>query len=944
VSEHVLFLVLGLGTGAIYALLGLGLVMEHRSSGVVNFAHGAIATVIAYVFVELRSTGDLVLPWVGFSNRISLSNEGLALGPAIAVASLYAAVLGLVIYVVVFRPLRAAPALAKVVASVGLMLVLQSFVVIAFGTSAKSTSAVLPDEPVELFGQVVPRDRLWLAAVAVCAAALLWALFRYTRFGLATRAAAESEKGATLLGYSSTRIAAANWVLASMLAGVAGVLLAPITSLTPLQYSLLVVPALGVALVGRFRSFSLTALAAFALGMAQSEITKIQADHDWFPKYGVKEGLPFLVILVAMAAFGRSLPERGEAADTRPPATARPGSPLAPAVLGTSVALIALIVLQGSYRGALIQSLVAALLCLSLVVLTGYVGQISLAQMTFAGLSGLTLSRLALDVGVPFPLSMLLASLVAVAAGLLLGLPALRVRGVQLAVITIAAAVAVEQFVFANPDLNGGFTGAKVPPPSLFGLDLNIRSPRIDEYPRVAFGVFVLVVLVVVAIGVTNLRRNATGRRMLAVRANERAAAAAGIDVRATKLLAFGLSAFIAGIAGAIIGYQRGLVSAESFGVFASLTLLAFAYVGGIGRVSGAIAGGVLIAAGGLVPVALDRWLALGRYEVLLSGLGLVAIAIAHPDGVATAFDRPTRAVRGWWQRSTTRFAVARSAPPVRTHAARPPLQAPAEGPLLSVRSLSVSFGGINALDDIDLVVEHGSFVGLIGPNGAGKTTFVDAVSGYVRPVRGTIGFADGCIDRLRPHVRARRGLARTFQGVELFDDLTVVENVLVAAEPVRWWTSAADVVRHRPGRLDDALWALDIVGMRRSADLEPSALSHGQRKLVGIARAVASRPKLVLLDEPAAGLDTHESRTLGTHLRSLVAEGIGVLLIDHDMGLVLGACDEIWVLDFGRVLAHGSPDTIRADRAVIDAYLGDAHQDGAAAQPGVPAATTADR
>lgn len=243
---------------------------------------------------------------------------------------------------------------------------------------------------------------------------------------------------------------------------------------------------------------------------------------------------------------------------------------------------------------------------------------------------------------------------------------------------------------------------------------------------------------------------------------------------------------------------------------------------------------------------------------------------------------------------------------------------------VLTTRDLSVSFGSVRALSDVSITVEEGQIVGLIGPNGAGKTTFIDAVSGVVA-CQGSVEFNGAVLGGMPAHLRAQRGLTRTFQAGELFDDLSVEENLLVSATRPRWWTVFADIAwpRRRDLARDRVHRVLESNGLSPVAAAFPQELSLGRQKRVSIARAVATNPKLILLDEPAAGLNTEESGELGRHLRQLAAQGIGMLLVDHDMSLVLDVCDYIYVIDFGEVIAAGPPAEIRTDPGVIGAYLG---------------------
>ena len=247
---------------------------------------------------------------------------------------------------------------------------------------------------------------------------------------------------------------------------------------------------------------------------------------------------------------------------------------------------------------------------------------------------------------------------------------------------------------------------------------------------------------------------------------------------------------------------------------------------------------------------------------------------------------------------------------------------------VLATTGLSVRFGGVHAVEDVDVEVEEGQLVGLIGPNGAGKTTFVDAITGFVR-YTGAIELDGRDLTGMPPHARARRGRARTWQSTELFDDLSVRENLRVGAERPSAVALAAEVVGRRIPPDEAAEDALQLLDLGAIAEAMPTELTQGQRKLVGVARAIAMKPRLLCLDEPAAGLDTRESEDLGQRLRQIASAGTTTLLIDHDMGLVLNICDRIVVLEFGKVIAAGPPDQVRRDARVVEAYLGG----GAAAQ-----------
>ncbi len=671
-SAYLGYLLSGLGGGAVVASLAIGLVLTHRTSGVVNFAHAAMGMYVAYAYFEFRTTGDLVLPILGLPARVHLLNRP-TLTSALVVALVLAALVGLLVYGLVFRPLRQAPSLARVVASLGLFLYLTEIVRLRFpvaGASVTARRSILPEQPLHLLGTTVTLNRLLLAAGVVVVALVLGAVFHLTRFGLAARASANNEKGALLLGISPDRLGAISWALASMLAGAAVVLIEPISGIAPTTTPLLVVPALAAALLGRLSSFAIATIAGLAIGMVQSLIFgyAVRPDTTWIPAWlpttGLQAAVPVVLIIAVLFRTGDPLPDRATISGRQLPPSPRPQRvALWTVVLGAAVT-VGLFSLGTGYRQALIVTMVAALLSLSIVVVTGYSGQISLAQLAFAGVAGFSVIQLA-EARVPFPIAAVLAAAIATAVGVTVAWPATRVRGMSLAVATLAMAVAIEALVLASPSLSGGAGGASAPPPTLFGLDLRVDAPGADNF-RPAFGLTVLVVLALCCIGVANLRRNQTGLRWLAVRANERAAAAAGIDVTRAKLGAFSVSSFLAGMAGVLTAYANTTLSTTSFMVIGALVAVALTYLAGVSSISGALMAGMLAQAG-LFTTFMNAQSdgGAGTYVFAISGLALIITAIAAPEGI-------TGLARGLAQRLRPGSAGGATAPVPTTRASSP--------------------------------------------------------------------------------------------------------------------------------------------------------------------------------------------------------------------------------------------------------------------------------
>ena len=632
-GQFLQFVFLGLSAGAIYSVLASSLVGIYAATGIINFAQGAIGLYSVYLVAALRTDGSLVLP-IG-TLKLGSESDPTSMELALVLGVLSAVVWALLAHVLIFRPLRSAPVLAQVVASVGLMLFIQALVHLRFETENLFAEAILPEDTVDIAGAVVNVSDLILAGVAIAISLALWAYFRLTTLGVATRAGSEDELAARLSGYSPDRLAAIVWALTGAATGLIVVLASYTIGLTETSYTFFVIPALAVALVGRLTSFGIACAAGLVLGAFQSTITWLTT-KDWWPEWaqaGLGDAVPFVIVVIALFLLGGRIPSRGSLGEVRMPAVRIPRIRLIPTVVCIAVVVVAILLTSGSWRFGVVTSVILSLIALSLVLLTGYLGQISLASMAFAGAAGFALSKLTTNWDVPFPFSMIFAALIATGLGVLVGVPALRIRGAQLAVVTLAAALAIQSFVFNNPAITS-FEGNLIADPTIFGLDLGVRDGT--NLVTIRFSLMVLIVVAIATLVVLRFMGGSTGRAFLAVRSNERAASSVGINVAATKLLGFALSAFLAGIGGCLIGYSRGQLSAGSFTVMIGLTLLAMTYVGGITSFAGAVLAGI-IGPLGVGYVFLNQTLALGEYYELFAAGSLLLMAVLNPVGVAGA-------------------------------------------------------------------------------------------------------------------------------------------------------------------------------------------------------------------------------------------------------------------------------------------------------------------
>jgi ABC-type branched-subunit amino acid transport system ATPase component/branched-subunit amino acid ABC-type transport system permease component len=923
VTDVIRFAVLGLGLGAMYALAGQGIIVIYRGSGVINFALGAIGTAAAYLAWELQ-------------------NAGWPFGWAFVAGVALSAVLGVAIQILVMRPMRRASSLVRLVATLGVLVLLQSFLTLRYDGNVTLVASPLPTTLLRPFGGavVINEDRLWLLAIAILVTVLLWCGYRWTNFGRATTAVAENPRAASSLGWSPDFIATANWGLGCALAGAAGILLAPVISLQVAAFTTLVLAALAAALVAGFVSFPITLAAGLLIGIITSELTRFSTTP------GLADTVPFFVIVVMVVISGRALPIRGFLSDRLPKlGTGR----LRPAlIVPAAVVTFALItqIRSPTWADAVTTTFGVATILLSIVVVTGYAGQISLAQYAFAGVGALIAGRLVATTSVPFEAALVIGVAGTVPIGLLFALPAVRTRGVKLAIITLGLGAAVDMMVFENPNYTGGLIGTNVGVRHLFGLNIDGVT-----YPQ-RYAAFVFVLFVLAAVTVTNLRRGRAGRRLIAVRTNERAAAALGISPWSVKLYAFGLAAAIAALGGILISFSSDNIVYSGFVSFQSITAMGQALIGGIGFVIGPLIGAMFVpgSLGAKVLAFPAEWLP------FIAGGVLIIILLIHPDGVAPALTSAAR-FSGRKFASLFRRLVPERSPPTPER----PLATPDAGRAqptpdgdraqptpdgdraqptpdgdrarhkrlpartLEVQNLRVRYSGVVAVDGVSLTVAPGEVVGLIGSNGSGKTTVIDAITGFTRPAGGRVLLEGRLVNRWSAARRSRAGISRSFQSLELFDELTVYDNLRTAADRRDLLAYITDLVRPATPRFaHEVSAAIEDFELADELDHAAKDLPYSRRRLLAVARAVATEPSILLLDEPAAGLSEDESSELRVLIRQLVERwGMGILIAEHDVDLVMKVCDRIVVLDAGRVISEGAPPEVQTDPAVIAAYLG---------------------
>ena len=893
----------GAVTGVTYGVMAVGVILVFRSTRAINFAVGEMGGFSAALLYRLVIDWEAPF-WLSFFACLVVG-----------------AIVGAALELVIVRRLFSAPRVILLVALIGAAQVLLFFQVILPDITRVRPYPTAFSGSREIGGILVRGQELTVLVVMPILVGALAVFLNRTKYGLAIRASAANADAARLSGISIKKMSTIVWVVSGSLASIAAMLFAP---LNPQGASALgvgpgmLLRVLTAALIGGMASLPLALAGGVAIGVGESLVT-----YNFNDQRGLLDALLFVVVIAAVLLGGR---RRGMAeADSGRWSFAPRVRPVPaaiaqtwwvrsmPAFGGLITALVALFPLLfldlPSQREAWSRVLLYAMVALSLTVLTGWAGQLSLGQFAFVGLGGMTTAALVRE-GVGFVPAVVVAGVAVALIAISIGAPALRRPGLYLAVTTFAFAVMTSSWllwrgVFLDGDVETGLPRQVIPlPAALFDEGLNLRAQG-------AYYTVCLVALAVVLVGVAWLQRSRLGQSMIAVRDNERAAAALGISPTRVKLTAFGIGGWIAGVAGGLLVGLVTRAQPTEFAAAESLRVISIVVIGGLSSVAGAVLGAFWVVG---LPKLFDDSVEIG---LLTSGAGLLILLLYFPGGLVQVLYN----IRDAWFAAIARRrpAVAEEAKPsaaplpelvaVATRALPPDLTT-----VVRTTGVTVQFGARVVVDGVDLHVGRGEVVGLIGANGAGKSTLMNAMCGFVRS-RGEIEILGHRASRLSPARRARLGLGRSFQGAELFQDLTVRDTVGLAIPGVHAWQRATRV---------EADEIIAFLGLGRFVDRFINELSTGTRRIVEVACLMASGARVLCLDEPTAGIAQRESEAFGPLILRIREElDASLLVIEHDMPVIMGISDRVYCLEAGRLICEGSPDAVRNDPLVVASYLG---------------------
>jgi ABC-type branched-subunit amino acid transport system ATPase component/ABC-type branched-subunit amino acid transport system permease subunit len=993
-------LVIGLVQGLIVSLIAMGIVLVYRSSRVINFAVGDLGVPAAAVLA------------------IMVGKSGWPYWPALLFAVLIGTATGTVVEMAVIRRLSKAPRVIVLVATIGIAELCQAVVhslpdyktgnfQVAYPSPMNSqwTITSFGIGPFHVHDITITGPQLLAMIVVPLVCLGLWWLLGHTRFGESVQATATNADLARLTGVSPKVMSTAIWTIAGFLSTVSVILYATaqgsseLVSIGPETLLL----GLSAALIARMTSFPKAVGGAIFVGLLYQVLV-----FNFPNETGLVQFVLFILVLVLVARISNADDAGGESFSFAPRVPAVPerlreiwwvrhmGRIVAAFALLAAIAL-PLLVHESAHHLTYTIILAFAICAVSVTVLTGWGGQLSLGQMAFAGIGAMSGAafargvsfnigwrshrlfngalqpfpfvmvialgvatillglaawrgrwrggRLALAIGgivvllaaqtlfvghtigptlrpLPFVVDIFLGALVACVLAVLVGTGALRVKGLLLAISTMAFAIAAESYLFGRQIFTGSagaltvtFPRGKLGPVDLAHLNRN-------------YYYFVLALLCIVLAMAGHLRRTGIGRTIIGVRENEPAVAALTVSPTRAKLIAFALGGFIAGLGGALLG---GLVvtigySERFFTVADSLNLVAIAVIGGLGSLAGAVTGALWV-------VGLPAfWPNSQTILLLTSSIGLLIVLLYFPGGFTQIGYSLRGAILGWLEkRLPEKETKSATAPPASlTRIAEPgSLVLNADGSALSTTGLTVQFGGLVAVDAVDFRAEPGEVIGLIGTNGAGKSTLLNAIGGFC-PADGTIQLLGRDISKLAAHKRAREGLGRTFQSAKLFPELTVRECVQLALEArhsTSFWGSLLwfpPSVKAERVKRAQAAELIDFLGLGRYADRFIAELSTGTRRIVELASVLAVAPRVICLDEPTAGVAQREAEAFGPLIKRVQQElDATLVVVEHDLPMILALSDRVYCMEAGKVIAEGAPHDVRNNAAVVASYLG---------------------
>ena len=916
----VALLVSGAATGAIYAVMASGIVLTYETSGIFNFAHGAVAFSAAFLFFELH-TGQHwpIVP----SGLVSI----LVFGP----------LLGLVLDRVMLRRLSDAPVYARIVGTIGLLVALPNLglwiveqINLHGGHLPTTTNIVtapgLGPSPARHWapftGLVLDSDQLVIFGAALIVAGALWVLLRRTRLGLVMRASVDRRELAMLRGVDTATVSAASWTVTMVLAALGGCLLAPLFGMNDLTFTFVVLGSMAAIVFAGLRSLPLAFAGGLLLGMIQNLLAGY--GNDFLPGAlirlsGFRTAVPFILTIVGLVVIGQqrrkgSVSSQGEPA----PPDHRAGLPgwrrrLPWAVTVAALIAYTLVAASPFWAGQVAQGLVFSIIFLSFVVVTGIGGMVSLAQATFvttgAFVTGWALKHnyalhvpLLLASGhVNFAVAALAGGAVAMAIGALFALPVRRLGPLELALGTLALAFVADLVVFQLNGVRNRSDGYLVNPPGIGPIHFADNRSLV---------VLLLAVFGVLTVIVVNLERSASGRAMFASRSSVAAARTSGLSPDRAKIAIFAVSAGIAGIGGALYTVTSSPFTNTTAPSLTGLVWLAVIVTLGIRRPAGALLAGLSYGVGGAVfpqvtghEGTLHQLVTSAHFLPILFGLGAINLA-KNPDGLLALSADRREAWRSRWAGRTAAAPAAAGAPAAAPPGVSPP--SPERAVALRLDHVSSGYGPVEVLHGLDLEVASGSITLVLGANGAGKSTLCRVVAGLLPCRSGRVVFGGDDVTSVAPHRRAERGLMLAPEARGVFPGLTVEENLSV------WLRTAAErrrvydqfpILHDRRGQL-------------------AGLLSGGEQQLLALAVALVRPPRVLVADEPTLGLAPLAAARVCATLSRLRDQGTTIVLVEEKSALVLELADTVAVMQLGRVVWTGPRDELDAG-ALTAAYLG---------------------